>query len=311
MLHNVMTAFAWAPPSWETITVYHVNPHQFGAIPVNMDTGDATGDLFFDLFEVIIAPLACEHGTTAGHSCTNPEAVGKDLMVNKLTLEVDGSYSDYAKCNIGVNGTDGRGHRCATGEYCCFCGDYRPEACEASVGREDLYDHFGPSNSSHHHSFCHILSPPSICYQSNAFKKLSPQKPGYWYSSLASGYCGAGSTGDNCTWRVKSVDKIVTRACHSRVFGMEVQAAGNPKCLDGCGDQRTNTSSPCWVDCFYKAALGPDSGKPGGAVEGMPVSELVAAWEKPFLPEAQGGCPAQKELASWYPPARGIDEAEK
>ena len=31
------------------ITVYHVNPHKYGAKPVNMDTGDATGDLFFDL----------------------------------------------------------------------------------------------------------------------------------------------------------------------------------------------------------------------------------------------------------------------
>ena len=33
---------------------------------------------------------------------------------------------------------------------------------------------------------------------------------------------------------------------------------------------------------------------------GMPLSELVAAWEKPFLPEVQGGCPAQQELPSWF-----------
>ena len=25
----------------KNISVYHVNPHEFGAIPVNMDTGDA------------------------------------------------------------------------------------------------------------------------------------------------------------------------------------------------------------------------------------------------------------------------------
>ena len=28
------------------LTVYHVNPLSFGGIPFNMDTGDATGDLY-------------------------------------------------------------------------------------------------------------------------------------------------------------------------------------------------------------------------------------------------------------------------
>ena len=38
----------------QNITVYHVNPAKDGAIPLNMDTGNAPGDLFFDLLEVII-----------------------------------------------------------------------------------------------------------------------------------------------------------------------------------------------------------------------------------------------------------------
>ena len=32
---------ATAAQAVKNITVYHVNPHEFGAIPVNMDTGDA------------------------------------------------------------------------------------------------------------------------------------------------------------------------------------------------------------------------------------------------------------------------------
>ena len=32
---------ATAVQAIKNITVYHVNPHEFGAIPVNMDTGDA------------------------------------------------------------------------------------------------------------------------------------------------------------------------------------------------------------------------------------------------------------------------------
>lgn len=31
------------------ITAYHVNPLPFGAIPYNMNTADAVGDIFFDL----------------------------------------------------------------------------------------------------------------------------------------------------------------------------------------------------------------------------------------------------------------------
>ena len=57
---------------------------------------------------------------------------------------------------------------------------------------------------------------------------------------------------------------------------------------------------PCWTDCLYKAALGPEAGTPGGALAGMSTDDLVAAWEKPFLPEAQGGCPPQQELPPWF-----------
>jgi len=89
---------------------------------------------------------------------------------------------------------------------------------------------------------------------------------------------------------------LLQRECHTNVFGAVVTATA-PACLDACGDQKTNVSSPCWVDCFYKAALGPDSGTPGGEVAGMLTGDLVAAWEKPFLDVESGGCPSQKEVA--------------
>ena len=45
------------PAHAKNITVFHVNEHKFGAVPVNMNTADATGDLIFDLVEVLISPL--------------------------------------------------------------------------------------------------------------------------------------------------------------------------------------------------------------------------------------------------------------
>ena len=96
----VSTVTAIDPQYALNITVFHVNEHKFGAVPVNMDTGDVTGDLFFDLLEVIMAPLTCAHQKAppkyGPNTCANQEAVGSDLMVNKVTLEVDSRFSGYA-----------------------------------------------------------------------------------------------------------------------------------------------------------------------------------------------------------------------
>ena len=99
-------AFRVDPGHARNITVYHVNEHKYGAIPLNMNTADVIGDLFFDLLEIFIAPLACANQTgppkPGPNPCANPEAVGADLMVNKLTLEIDERYSGYAACNVAI-----------------------------------------------------------------------------------------------------------------------------------------------------------------------------------------------------------------
>jgi len=289
------------------ITVYHVNEHKFGAIPLNMNTADAIGDLIFDLMEVVIQPLKCGNGTqnhTGGgpDPCTNQEAAGADLRVNKLTLEVDSRFSGYGACNVGVNGTDPFHHPCSTDTYCCVCSagmghmNATPVPCNATLGQENVFNTIGRWGSGCQPSPRNPKPTAADCYTSNTLTKLSANQPGQWYSSLASSFCGTGPSSayvnSTCTWRVVSVDKIVQRECHTKVFG-EVVAATAPACFDACGMQKTNTSSPCWVDCFYKAALGPDAGKPGGAVTGMSTDTLVAAWVKPFLPVENGGCPPQ------------------
>ena len=51
---------------------------------------------------------------------------------------------------------------------------------------------------------------------------------------------------------------------------------------------------------FYQAALGPHADRPGATGGGMSTDALVAAWQKPFLPEAEGGCPAQEAATPWF-----------
>eukprot|EP00729_Bicosta_minor_P000855 gene855-24429_t len=135
------------PQYADNITVYHVNPHQYGAIPVNMDTADAAGDLFFDMHNVFLEPFQCPNGAASGSHCSNPEATAPNLVVNKLVLNVDSRYSGYAKCNIGVNGTDGHGNVCKDDTYCCYCAgtgwNSRPIPCNNTLGRENVTEFFG------------------------------------------------------------------------------------------------------------------------------------------------------------------------
>ena len=54
-----------------------------------------------------------------------------------------------------------------------------------------------------------------------------------------------------CTWRVASVERIIQKRCHNRLFFGAVEARGGA-CFAGCGADARNASSPCWTDCFYK-----------------------------------------------------------
>ena len=145
--------------TWRKIAVYHVNPLHEGVLPLNMDTADEAGDLFFEMMEVLTVPLACSdphRSPQSGFNCDNPEAADPTDVVNKLTLTVSGGFSGYAMCNVGRNGTDGLGHPCKDDTYCCFCPDesqyhFPPRGlpCNATVGMSNIRERFGRYH--HHH----------------------------------------------------------------------------------------------------------------------------------------------------------------
>ena len=204
-------------------------------------------------------------------------------------------------CNIGRNGTDGLGHTCDDGTYCCFCFNeshshhhhhhWPPPTvpCNSTVGMANVFERHGAGKGS---TFC---LKDYQCFSQRASQKFTSSQPGMWYSPLSIGACSLHSSpAANCTWRVQSVDKIVSKRCHGASFFGAVRDA-RPLCFAGCSSPHTNTSDPCWVRCFYEAVLGPTAGRPFGKVAGgLPLEDVLAFWRRPFESEdaAHGGCPA-------------------
>jgi len=292
-------AHAATPRNSVNITVYHINQATFGAAPVNMDTGDAKGDLYFDLRSVDL-PLECAHpSSSSAHDCQNAEVVSPNLVVTQLVLEVDQGFSQYGRCNVCVNGSDNHGTNCTKqgipdGDYFCGCGSWGkpPIACGAPVGKEDILQHMGGYD-------CQPASPVWDCWKSNAAKKIG----GTWYSTTRAGWCGGDSPSPNCTWRVVQAVKRISKSCSDDVIYTTVEKADKAGCFSKCGPKR-NATSECWINCFYQTTLGVEASKPHATLGGMPTQDIVAAWEQAFNEPSQGGCqglpipPGAEEVAS-------------
>jgi hypothetical protein len=94
------------------------------------------------------------------------------------------------------------------------------------------------------------------------------------------------------------VTKRVAKSCSDDAINQAVErAAFASGCFQKCGPHATgptrNTSDVCWITCFEETVLGPDAGSPGGAVTGMDLEDLVAAWQAPFASTdpSRSGCP--------------------
>ena len=292
------------PLYMQNITVFHVNPESYGLVPIDMDTGDAAGDLFFWL-KSVQTPLECaknaSHAHSSGFDCRNAEVMNPDLSITKLVLEVDSRYTTYSMCNICVNGRDPLNSRraCTGTEYVCDSHSYGGGGgVNASIGRESVIGYFGRMKPNPRYSHGSV---ESEWWQWNAAARVG----GWWYSSLKDGFCNA--TSPWCTWRVAEVKKRVPKACADNSLYTSVEsAAGSSSCFQSCGPTR-NTSSACWIKCFYATALGADSGSKdtNSTGEGMSLAELLAAWERPFLSTdpAAGGCPDTSGHAPSPPPS--------
>ena len=125
---------------------------------------------------------------------------------------------------------------------------------------------------------------------------------GFWYSTWTEGECKPDDpTQQYCSWRVVEEVKKIAKTCSDAAINAVIMqgdatAPWGGRCFDQCSPaDRRNTSSECFIMCFYKNVLGPyGSTKLMNDTSpdfGIPVEDLIKAWDKPFLPENEGGCP--------------------
>ena len=287
------------------LTVYHVNPLHDGVIPLNMDTADLRGDMSFDVKSVVL-PVECavdqpDLRWAAMGDCTNEEVIDDDLVVTKLVLKVQGAFGEYGRCNV-CNSSDTDPFSslpCHGASYLCTCGNYqKPANCNAQlqVGAENVTETFGQFSR----FICTWetwIKEPWICWGTTTVNKMAAPGVNMWYSTTAAGWCGAEDASPDCTWSA-DVLMVVNKSCSDELIrsAVEVYDAKHEGLFARCphsqpGPQR-NTSDPCWIYAFYATVLGEKALVPGGEIAGMPVAILDQAFEQPFLPEAQGGCPA-------------------
>lgn len=194
----------------------------------------------------------------------------------------------YAECNVNETG-----HGTGPPIYTCLC--HSRGLCNHSVGVQEVRKlpwYRLPSPG----------SPAPDFWRYNLAQRIG----GQWWSTVGAvdgvggGECTEGKASPaGCTWRLVDTVKVVSKDCADKSMNAAVVRAGQGTgCFHKC-PQPTNTTSACWINCFYDTVLGSKgSSQPINAshhaTDGLSNSQLLAMWNAPFLRSDQknGGCPA-------------------
>jgi hypothetical protein len=105
---------------------------------------------------------------------------------------------------------------------------------------------------------------------------------GLWYSLNA--------TKEGVHWRNPKIVKAINADCQARALDYLVETRGE-KCFATCPEP-SNTSSPCWINCFFETVLGQGHNSSLTPAGGMTAAELNQAWLAGFASDepSRGGC---------------------
>uniref|UniRef100_A0A7S2TVY7 Uncharacterized protein n=1 Tax=Lotharella oceanica TaxID=641309 RepID=A0A7S2TVY7_9EUKA len=248
----------------QNLTLYHVNPSNYTGI-ANMNTGDGSGDAFFDL-KGYLTPMDCRSGHAYPGECENPEVDASDLVVTKITLEVDSRFADYGMCNICINNTVPLTFppwHCTNGDYVCVCHSkigHFEKPCGPRVGQENITEFFT--------RFRPQRSAPTTYWKYN----LATRTGGFWYSTI--------DKGEGSSWRIVETQRKVNATClKDGLYAKIYKMAG--ECFAACPDPADLTSD-CITTCVFDALLGKTASHSINPTGGLSGEEIVALWIDSF-----------------------------
>jgi hypothetical protein len=197
-------------------------------------------------------------------------------------------------CNTSSSSHHHHGPRCLLDAATGSCSDD-----DTTLGKEMVKDFFGPGRAP--------TSGSSHGGGGNSGGKVAPWDwwkagivkyfgAGLWWSTERTGECTGGSgVPAGCSWRVVKELKRVPKLCADASIGEYIQAADKNRCFGACpATERHDSSSGCWINCFFQTLLGPGCDKSLNGTGAMPLADAVTAWERPFssTDTAKGGCPS-------------------
>jgi hypothetical protein len=205
-----------------------------------------------------------------------------------LVSEVAPRAPRYAECNVNETG-----HGSGGAVYTCLCGGQHASGqraeCSHTIGMQTVstlpYFDRVPSKG----------APAPDFWRYNLAQRIG----GQWWSTVGSGECKAPGLPTGCTWRLVDTVKVVMAECaEASMNEAVVMVAEGSSCFKKC-PQPANTSSTCWIDCFYGTVLGQYGGNlplanSSHAKDGLSNEQLLAMWAAPFNSDvkSEGGCPA-------------------
>ena len=149
------------------------------------------------------------------------------IILVQITLEFDGWWGQYQKCNPVGNGEPWP--RLNLSKFECTP---RPLPSKNTSGCQHLVNAVGGQRYS---------------------------RGGYWYNTPGQGQCGPGSSpgdGSGCTWRLAEVVKAINETCMRRHYGEYLATLnGTDACFQGCPTP-WDVHGDCFLKCFAKAAVG-------------------------------------------------------
>jgi hypothetical protein len=267
------------------LTLYRLTPVDAGGL-LNMDSGDAAGDVEFSLSRKDIAAVCAN--SPGDERCF----LAHQNVYGRFTVEVDGQYGPYSFCNPTM-GSDGKPNVSAF-SCCSSFDDDAPGVCNAPTEASSFSPYSTACACPRGNVSVGKVNHAEMSAGFHNGTSFVTTLQGYWYSTPGNGECtgdarpGMGKRGE-CTWKLVSAVYKNT-SCVDNRLDTEVERRGNA-CFAACPPRGSTGYADCWYNCYIQTVNGNATVSP--PIPAMTRAELIEPWASALASTDpnEGGCP--------------------